>query len=118
MNNLIHHFPTCHTYSVKKGYRGLNLERALDEDTGIFLFFFCSTVPFISCIFHCICLFVVKHWVKDAEGNKIYTISQGNEILICKTKPDLVSTICMYVLHNQACCISIVIVTQYHYTVC
>ena len=30
MKNLIHHFPTCHTYTLKK----LNLERALDEDTG------------------------------------------------------------------------------------
>ena len=33
--NLIHHFPTCYAYSsLKKAYRELNLERALNEDTG------------------------------------------------------------------------------------
>ena len=42
MKNLIHHFPTCCTYSVKKPIGELNLERALDEDTGpgVFSFFF------------------------------------------------------------------------------
>ena len=30
--NLLHHFPTCYAYSVKKPIGELNLERALDED--------------------------------------------------------------------------------------
>ena len=45
---IIHHFPTCYAYSVKKPIGELNLERALDEDTGVFsflFFFFCSTGP-------------------------------------------------------------------------
>ena len=34
------HFPTCYAYSVKKPIEELNLKRALDEDTGVFYFFF------------------------------------------------------------------------------
>ena len=39
-----HHFPTCYAYSVKKPIGELNLERALNEDTGpgVFSFFFSS----------------------------------------------------------------------------
>ena len=40
MKNLIYHFPTCYAYSVKKPIGELNLKRALDEDTGVFSFFF------------------------------------------------------------------------------
>ena len=40
MKNLIHHFPTCYAYSVKKPIGELNLKRALDEDTGVFSSFF------------------------------------------------------------------------------
>ena len=40
MKNLIYHFPTCYGYSVKKPIGELNLKRALDEDTGVFSFFF------------------------------------------------------------------------------
>ena len=40
MKNLIHHFPTCYAYSVKKPLGELNLKRALDEDTGVFSSFF------------------------------------------------------------------------------
>ena len=45
MNNLIHNFPIHYAYSVNKAYRELNLERVLDEDTGVFLFF----LLFFSC---------------------------------------------------------------------
>ena len=45
MKTLIHHFPTCYAYSVKKTIGKLNLERALDEDTGVSSFFLCSTEP-------------------------------------------------------------------------
>ena len=34
------HFPTCYVYSVKKPIGELNLKRALDENTGVFSFFF------------------------------------------------------------------------------
>ena len=34
MKNVIHHFPTCYACSVKKPVGELNLESALDEDTG------------------------------------------------------------------------------------
>ena len=44
MKNLIHHFPKCYAYSVKMPIGELNRERALDEDTGVFFFFF-STAP-------------------------------------------------------------------------
>ena len=40
MKNLIYHFPTCYAYSVKKPIGELNLKRALNEDTGVFSFFF------------------------------------------------------------------------------
>ena len=30
---LIHHFPTCYAYSIKKPIGELNLERAFNEDT-------------------------------------------------------------------------------------
>ena len=46
--NLTHHFLTCYAYcNSVKAYRELNLERALDEDTGVFSFlsFFFSTGP-------------------------------------------------------------------------
>ena len=54
MNNPMHHFLTCYTYSVNiKGYWEINLERALDEDTVVFSFFFCSTRPdSCFCKFH------------------------------------------------------------------
>ena len=42
MKNLIHHFPTCCAYSIKEPIGELNLERALDEDTGVFSFIFSS----------------------------------------------------------------------------
>ena len=42
MKNLIHHFPTCYAYSVKKPIGELSLERALDEDTGVFSLFLSS----------------------------------------------------------------------------
>ena len=38
MKTLIHHFPTCYVYCVKKAYRKLNLERVLDKDTEVFSF--------------------------------------------------------------------------------
>ena len=44
MNNLIHNFPIYYAYSVNKAYRELNLERVLDEDTGVFLFFLLSSL--------------------------------------------------------------------------
>ena len=50
MKNLIHHFPTC--YAVKKPIGELNLERALNEDTGVFSFFFSS-------------LHLLLHWVRQ-----------------------------------------------------
>ena len=40
MKNLRYHFPTCYAYSVKEPIGELNLKRALDEDTGVFSFFF------------------------------------------------------------------------------
>ena len=42
MKNLIHHFPTCCAYLVKKPIGELSLERALEKDTGVFSFFFSS----------------------------------------------------------------------------
>ena len=44
MKTLVHHFPTCCAYSVKKPIGELNLKRALDEDTGpvVFSLFFSS----------------------------------------------------------------------------
>ena len=51
MKNLIHHFPTCYNaYSVKEPIGELNLERALDEDTGVF-----SSFP----------LFHLLHWARQ-----------------------------------------------------
>ena len=46
MKNLRYHFPTCYAYSVKEPIGELNLKRALDEDTGVFSFFF-SLFPLI-----------------------------------------------------------------------
>ena len=43
MKNLIYHFPTYYAYSVKEPIGELNLKRALDEDTGVFSFFFSYT---------------------------------------------------------------------------
>ena len=40
MKNLRYHFPTCYAYSVKEPIGELNLKRALDEDSGVFSFFF------------------------------------------------------------------------------
>ena len=40
IKNLTQHFPTCCAYSVKKPIEELNLERTLDEDTGVSSFFF------------------------------------------------------------------------------
>ena len=49
LKNLIYHFPTC---SVKTPIGELNLEGALDEDTGVFSFFFS--------FFH-----LILHWVRQ-----------------------------------------------------
>ena len=40
MKNLIYHFSICYAYSVKNLIGELNLKIALDEDTGVFSFFF------------------------------------------------------------------------------
>ena len=50
MKNLIHHFPTCYAYSVKKPIGELSLERDLDEDTESY---FLSSFP----LFH-----LLPHW--------------------------------------------------------
>ena len=47
-------FPhAIYVYSVIncKAYRELNLVRALDEDTGVFSFFFCSTEPYYMSVY-------------------------------------------------------------------
>ena len=40
INLILYHFPTCYAYSVKKSIGELSLKTALDEDTGVFSFFF------------------------------------------------------------------------------
>ena len=81
MKNLIHHFPTCYAYSVKKPIGELNLKRALDEDTGVFSLLFSSLssssplatmtakMAFI-CLSNC-----VQRMVKSQQRSNFYSLS-------------------------------------------
>ena len=51
-----YHFPTCYTYSVKKE---LNLKRALDEDTGVFSFFFSFLLHWVTVILGVFVFFII-----------------------------------------------------------
>ena len=78
----VHEKSNMHAYSLKKPIGKLNLERALDEDTGVFSFFFSSIsssplgqtaisgnstlhhaviLGVSACSVHCSCINVVTH---------------------------------------------------------
>ena len=91
MKNLIYHFPTCYAYSVKKPIGELNLKRALDEDTGVFSFFFSllySSSPlgrffFIFILIFCESLALYVLFDLSNEANCIL-MAEGKVTLPCR----------------------------------
>ena len=49
--HLIYHFPTCYAYSVKEPIGELNLKRALDEDTYMYVYIYPNLYDYMPILF-------------------------------------------------------------------